>query len=197
MNVKQLYRWKLIVAALGYLLLTPSVAQDIPQAEQESPALKRSRRFSLKIGPELSLYRAGTAQIANRFGSQWTVFGLGLGSVEKVKTGTQADTDINFFFGNSGNNRATLIPAQVGARYGLRLGRDVVAYTGVYGGYSAINVRSEPDNVRSGWRFTPLGSVVAGINLNQRAYAEVRYYRFGSVNRFNFSGTSYSIGLRF
>ncbi|GAB4464450.1 MAG: hypothetical protein OHK0029_34410 [Armatimonadaceae bacterium] len=197
MTTTQLYRWNLTLTACAYLLAVPAAAQDTPQPEAEAPTPKPARRFSLKVGPEYSIYRLGGSRAASVFGNQWTVLGLGLGRLEKIDSGLTFQPEVTFLFGRSGDNNATLIPVQAGARYGIRLGRDVSAYAGLSAGYSGVNLKSEANNIRSGWRFAPSGSGVVGINLNRRVYTEVRYYRFAPVNGFNLSGTSFGVGIRF
>ncbi|MDX1935406.1 MAG: hypothetical protein SFU56_22630 [Capsulimonadales bacterium] len=170
----------------------PAVAGNEPVSAGQA----NRRRFSLRIGPDYTIYRPASARTGQRFSGTWRQFGWGWGTFVTPKAGLHSQFNTEFLIGKSGDNRVYLLPVQFGAIQGWKVG-SATLYAGLTGGPCGVNLRADPEGVKAGWRVAPSAALTAGANLSRRAYFEMQYYRINPVRGFDFSGTNLSAGFRF
>jgi hypothetical protein len=78
------------------------------------------------------------------------------------------------------------------------MSRALSPYVGGTASLCIANIRSQADNVNTGFRFAgPGGSVFAGMNVGMNIKLEAAYHKFPSFNGFDLSGMSVGASLQF
>lgn len=177
-------------AALLLAVTTAPVRAQAPD-EPERP------RF--RIGPEVGLFLPTDEKTRDRFGGSWVSFGLGLGAVPRAEAKGRLGFNFNVLYKSRGDNRALIAP--IGVRFRQGFNADPNASFSPYAGASAdiyaVDIRSPQDNVRSGFRAAPGGSVFLGFSAAESGFLEARYLVISRVRGFDLSGFNIVGGYRF
>lgn len=181
----------------------PIILQPEPQAPPPSastPAPRPKQRF--RIGPELGVFLPTSSKTRDRFGDAWFTFGLGLGPVERLVKPDLFEFDFGLSYRRSDENHALLIP--LGVKYihalsatGAETGPQTTPYVGAAADLYLADIRSQPDNVRSGLTTGVGASLLAGIAFSGNGHIEVRYQFVSKIRGFDFSGLNLTAGYRF
>ncbi len=182
----------------------PIILQPEPQAPPPSaptPAPRPKQRF--RVGPELGVFVPTSSKARDRFGDAWFTFGLGLGPVERLTKPDLFEFDFGLSYRRSDDNHVLLVP--VGVKYihalsatnGAQDKAQAMPYVGAATDLYLADVRSQPDNVRSGLTTGVGASVLAGVAFSGSAHVEARYQFVSNIRGFDFSGFSLTLGYRF
>jgi hypothetical protein len=184
MNRKNLFT--LIVIGAASLAVAPAQAQE----------QKKSGR--LLFGPQVGFFTPASEAARSRFGGSWTNVGLGIGDVAAPKSKGEFNFDLNFISSRSSDAEVLLAPIGIVYRRGTSENKGVRPYFGASANLLVTNFRSNYliDNIPSAWRTGVGGSLFGGVSLGNRFYVEGRYYSFGKVQNFDFSGLNLSLGFR-
>lgn len=169
---------------------------------------KPRRDTRLYIGPQIGVFLPTAGLTRDRFGSDWTNVGFGLGPVEPPRERGVLNLDFTFLTsrskvfssgGQSLRSRALVIP--VGVEYRRGIGADGAPgprpYVGASLGGVVANLESRIDGISSTWRGAVAGSIFTGVVFSRHGYLEAHYYVMDRILGFDFSGLNLAAGYRF
>jgi hypothetical protein len=173
----------------------PGMPQATPVPAPASSPRPASSRF--RIGPAVGLYLPSSGKTRDRFGDSWFGIGIGLGSINPVRTSGALMLDANLFYHERDGNHAFFLPIGLGYRIALSPGTNVVPYAGVSADLDFSEITSNPDNIHNSFNVGAGGSVFVGANFGDSAFIEARYLELSRANGFDLSGLSLTAGYRF
>lgn len=166
-----------------------------PPPETPEPA-RRRRRF--RIGPEIGVFLPTNSKTKDRFGSSWETFGIGIGSVSVATLKGQTTFDLSIIRNrNRNDNNALIIPVGLSYRRALNDNPSVTPYIGLSANLYAATLRSDQDDVHSGFRGGGGGSAFVGTTFGESGQVEARYHAISKIKGFDLSGLNLSAGYRF
>lgn len=181
----------------------PIILQPEGQAPPSAPEPAPRPKQRFRIGPELGVFLPTSSKVRDRFGDAWFTFGLGLGPVERLVKPDLFEFDFGLSYRRNDDNHVLLIPVGVKYIHALsatngELGQaQTTPYVGAAADLYLADVRSQPDNVKSGLTTGVGASVLAGVAFSGSAHVEARYQFVSNIRGFDFSGFSLTLGYRF
>lgn len=161
----------------------------------DSTAPKKPQRF--QVGPEVGVYLPTSAKTRSQFGGSWLTIGLGLGSINQVKTKGQAAFDLQVLYQKKNGNHVFLAPVGISYRTAVSQGGGNTVYVGATADLYLADLRSGDYNVHSGLRTGFGGSALTGVNFGDSAFLEARYLGVSQIKSFDLSGLDLTAGYRF
>jgi len=150
------------------------------------------------IGADAGIYLPTSSKTRDLYGSQWTSFGIGLGSIGTPTEQGHTGTDLQVLYSKRGDNSALLIP--IGVEYRRSLGTPNTSFTPYWAlGLDIVPnaIKSIPDNVDYKWRAAAGATAAVGADFGKSAFIEARYRAVSHVEGIDLSGTAFTIGVRF
>jgi hypothetical protein len=161
-------------------------------------AQEQAKSGRLLFGPQIGFFTPASRLVRDRFGGSWTNIGLGVGDVAAPKAKGELNFDLNLISSRSREAEALLAPIGIVYRRGTSDSKNVRPYFGASANLLVTNFRSNYilDNIPSGFRTSAGGSLFGGVSMGNRFYVEGRYYSFGKIRNFDFSGMNIAVGWR-
>jgi hypothetical protein len=179
----------------------PPATVSAPAPEQPEEQNKPQRR-RLRFGVNVGTFFPSSGKTRNRFGSSWLNFGIGVGSVRRATSRGRFAVDFSLFSRQGDDdNRAFFAPIGVEYRRAL-LSRStetdkLIPYAGASANVVFADIRSDQDNVHSGFRTTVGGSIFVGTTVGESGFIQAKYLGIGKIKGFDLSGMSLTAGVRF
>ncbi|MDQ2799616.1 MAG: hypothetical protein M3Y13_08250, partial [Armatimonadota bacterium] len=161
----------------------------------ETLPAKKSNRF--QIGPEVGVYLPTSSKTRSEFGGSWLTIGLGLGSINQVRSQGQLAFDLQVLYQRKNGNHAFLAPLGVSYRKAVSQSGGNTVYVGAAADLYLADLRAQDYDVHSGLRTGFGGSVLAGVNFGDSAFLEARYLAVSRIKGFDLSGLDLTAGYRF
>lgn len=161
----------------------------------ETLPAKKSNRF--QIGPEVGVYLPTSSKTRSEFGGSWLTIGLGLGSINQVKSQGQVAFDLQVLYQSKNGNHVFLAPVGVSYRTAVSQSGGNTVYVGAAADLYLADLRAQDYDVHSGLRTGFGGSVLAGVNFGDSAFLEARYLAVSQIKSFDLSGLDLTAGYRF
>lgn len=191
----------LIIAVFAIALTASCQAQDEPVKKeiiiettapaQKPPAPKPKQRLIIK--PIGNIFWPQSDYVKDRFGSAWYNIGISVGfsGADKSKPGLNYRADA--ISRRSSGAHIYIIP--IGVSYTVRPANNgkTVPYFGAAGTLSLVEVEDEKNNIDTGFRAKPSGSLFAGVNIGEHINLETNYYAVAKVSDIDLSGLGISL----
>ena len=188
--MKRINAFALVLLALFISVATVQSAQG-----QQATGDNKDRRIG--IGPDVSVYLPLSAKARDRFGGSWFSIGIGFSKLRDRPNQSELQPWFNFIYEKSGTSHACLIPLGAEYRHNFASSGAITPFAGAGLAYYLTDLRSDGDNVHSGFRSAVGVEAVGGAYFGKAVYAQGRIHVVTPVKGFNLSGFEISAGVRF
>lgn len=173
----------------------PAPEQPAPAPPQEQPKDQeepKKKELALPIALTYSSFQPVHGDTSRTFGHHWSSFGAAL--FKPVRQTRWAFTfDFDYKNKGRGDNEATLVALTGGLERALGRGRKVLPYASARIGPYYHNLKFDGEH-DTGIGFNANAGL--GVVLYRRVFIELRYNEYTSAAGFDFSGWSWTAGVR-
>lgn len=171
-------------------------AADSTQVPDDTNKPKQeSRRWTLV--PAFNVYMPTDSRTKDTFGNNWFSCGLALSMKSNNAQPGRLEIHLDGAASRGDGRRAYVLPLGIGYAHRLTKPKPVSTYVGACANLYVMKLRSDYDNVDTGWCGRGGASLLFGVNVNSKVNVQLSYYAIPKLDSFDLSGMNLSAHVMF